>query len=274
MTPAILVSSEQDALAIAALVGVDHHVRCKTTDELISVLRSRPYTAAAFIELMDASGAPNADRIREILALAPKSLLIAVCNARPSALLIVAAAKAGIDEVTMSGSVTAGSRLNADVDGRAAEADTDASIELLLEIAPSLPQPILANLRTIEPRRLSVTGLADSIAVTSRTLLRHCASARLSPRTIVLWFKLILGVRLIALRELPVGAAARSAGFASASHFRRHLRAVAGLRPSQLVHSPASLLALAETLQRQLSCRGNDRSIPDPRMAPADVDCA
>lgn len=119
---------------------------------------------------------------------------------------------------------------------------------ILQETLPAIPAVVIQYLSRLRPCVLSVATLSIASGVPIRSLSRLCSTAGCaSPKRLLLWYKLLLGVRWLADGH-PVDWSARSAGFSSGSHLRRQLIAVTGRAPKDIARMPDSPQHIREIL--------------------------
>ncbi|HEX6038079.1 helix-turn-helix transcriptional regulator [Longimicrobium sp.] len=251
------------ALRGAAAGGAVHALRPARDWAELSALAATVAVGAAFVDPYH-GGAFAAAEIRRLRARYPALELVAYTDfvARPVGDTFHLAL------LGVRGVVAQGGRDEAALLARCLE-DTlgwtplEALVERLGEVLPASIhrwlEPVLRS--PVEPR--TVCELARRAGCSARTLRRTLSAAGLpSPEQLLAWRRLLHAARLLEDAERSVESVARALEFSSGAALRRSLRALTGLRPTELAAQGGLRLLAA----RFLAACGDGDSEPAGRV--------
>lgn len=217
------------------LSGYVHLRECGSPQRLLDFIR-RERAAAVVAEVGGTAGAQVSLMIDTLRERHPSLPVVGIARPLQAELReILQAARAGISDVIVVGVSDAREVVRhvlAPADsGRAAEA----VLSEIMILAPGGSWSILEYCVRHAKLGFSAKQLGAAMAISRSTLGRRMTRAGLpAPGTLLVWMRLLMASHLLEDGSRTVAVVAREVGFASEIVFRRSLKRLTGLRPSEL----------------------------------------
>jgi AraC-like DNA-binding protein len=242
----------------AVAASLQPHVRvqiCLSRRRTVALIRCFE-AAVVLVELRSATGETNAPFISALRLRWPRLPILGLARLRSDDVReIPIATRAGMSDLLLLGYDDPWTVLR-----RFAAEATDAPtlvLEALTTCAPTSVWPIFEYCLTKADAVTSANELARAFGVARRTLARQLARAGLpGPGTTLVWLRLLLATHLLEHTGWTVERVVQETGFSSVPAFRRQLRRLAGMKPSDarrcgslaaMVWGSASLLPALKT---------------------------